>query len=164
MNGGILTLICCSFSSNSGTDALCGALHNGSAADTVISFTGFCGNLPSAISGPWVDAGGNNLTCATTSCPPLVDCNGNWLDDAIEVERGVSQDQNADGIPDSCQPCLAADINDSGGVDVIDLVRLLLCFGLPAAGGCEAEDINGDGTVNVLDLIDVLLAFGTTCP
>ena len=61
-------------------------------------------------------------------------------------------------------PCLAADINGSGEVNVIDLLRLLICFGLPAAPECVAEDINGDGTVDVLDLIDLLLAFGTSCP
>ena len=47
---------------------------------------------------------------------------------------------------------------------MIDLVRLLLCFGLPADPDCAAEDVNGDGTVNVLDLIDLLLEFGNACP
>ena len=56
-----------------------------------------------------------------------------------------------------------ADINGDGVTNVLDLIDLLLCFGLPATPGCEAEDLNGDGTVNVLDLIDVLLAFGTAC-
>ena len=63
-------------------------------------------------------------------------------------------------------PCdgLPADINGDGVINVLDLIDLLLCFGLPAVPGCEAEDVNADGTVNVLDLIDLLLAFGTTCP
>ncbi len=56
------------------------------------------------------------------------------------------------------------DVNGDGVTNVLDLIDLLLCFGLPAAGGCQDEDINGDGNVNVLDLIDLLLAFGTTCP
>ncbi|MHC4107345.1 MAG: hypothetical protein ACYSTY_04580 [Planctomycetota bacterium] len=56
------------------------------------------------------------------------------------------------------------DINSDGVVNVLDLIDLLLCFGLPASPGCEAEDVNGDSTVNVLDLIDLLLAFGTSCP
>ena len=59
-------------------------------------------------------------------------------------------------------PC-HADINGSGDVNVIDLVRLLLCFGEPAVPVCVVEDINFDGTVNVLDLIALLLAFGP-CP
>ncbi len=49
-------------------------------------------------------------------------------------------------------------------MNVLDLIELLLCFGLPAVPGCEAQDINGDGTVNVLDLIALLLEFGTTSP
>ena len=61
------------------------------------------------------------------------------------------------------QPC-PEDVNSDGAVNVLDLIDVLLCFGLPAAPGCERQDINADGTVNVLDLIDLLLAFGTTCP
>jgi len=56
------------------------------------------------------------------------------------------------------------DVNGDGTTNVLDLIDLLLCFGLPAVPECVAEDINGDGTVNVLDLIDLLLAFGTACP
>ena len=61
-------------------------------------------------------------------------------------------------------PGLPEDTNGDGVVNVLDLIDVLLCFGLPAVPGCEAEDVDGDGTVNVLDLIDVLLAFGTTSP
>ena len=57
-----------------------------------------------------------------------------------------------------------SDINGDGSVNVLDLIDLLLCFGLPASPGCEAQDVNGDGSVNVLDLIDLLLDFGATCP
>ena len=60
--------------------------------------------------------------------------------------------------------CEAEDVNGDGNVNVLDLIDVLLCFGLPAVPGCEAEDVNGDGTVNVLDLIDLLLEFGQSCP
>ena len=60
-------------------------------------------------------------------------------------------------------PC-PQDITGDGVVNVLDLLDLLLCFGLPAVPGCEAEDVNGDGSVNVLDLIDLLLVFGQACP
>ena len=60
--------------------------------------------------------------------------------------------------------CNPADTNGDGTVNVLDLIDLLLCFGLPAEPGCAAEDINEDGTVNVLDLIELLLAFGASCP
>jgi hypothetical protein len=56
------------------------------------------------------------------------------------------------------------DVNGDGSVNVLDLIDLLLCFGLPAVPGCEDEDVNVDGTVNVLDLIDLLLEFGNACP
>ncbi len=59
-------------------------------------------------------------------------------------------------------PC-PSDINGDGFVNVLDLIRLLLCFGQPAVPGCEAEDLNGDGSVNVLDLIELLLDFGQIC-
>ncbi len=65
------------------------------------------------------------------------------------------------GIPGQCD----ADVNGDGVTNVLDLINLLLCFGLPANPPCETgQDVNGDGTVNVLDLIDLLLAFGTACP
>ncbi len=56
-------------------------------------------------------------------------------------------------------------MNGDGVINVLDLIDLMLCFGLPADPPCAAgQDVNGDGTVNVLDLIDLLLVFGTACP
>ncbi len=87
-----------------------------------------------------VDLGENCANCpADVSCPPGTVC-----------DSGICR-------------CLE-DINGDGTVNVLDLVDLLLCFGLPAVPGCELEDVNGDGSVNVLDLIDLLLLFGTDCP
>ena len=58
----------------------------------------------------------------------------------------------------------SADVNGDGSVNVLDLVQLLLCFGLPATASCDTgQDVNGDGNIDVLDLIDLLLAFGTVC-
>ena len=48
-------------------------------------------------------------------------------------------------------------------MDVLDLIELLLCFGLPADPPCAAADVNGDSVINVLDLIALLIDFGTTC-
>ena len=81
----------------------------------------------------------------------------------LHAPAGTSADINNSGIPDECEGCLT-DINGSGEANVIDLVRLLLCFSQPAVPECVAEDINDDGTVNVLDLIDLLLQFGQACP
>lgn len=55
---------------------------------------------------------------------------------------------------------LSPDFDDSGTIDVNDLVLLLSVFGLPD----PTADLNDDGTVNVLDLIQLLLVFGGTCP
>ena len=60
-------------------------------------------------------------------------------------------------------PC-PEDVNGDGTVNVLDLIDLLPCFGMPAVPGCEAQDINEDGTVNVLDLIALLLELGRACP
>lgn len=56
------------------------------------------------------------------------------------------------------------DVNGDGTVNVLDLIDLLMCFGLTAEAPCTSADVNGDGFVNVLDLIELLLAFGTTSP
>ena len=67
-------------------------------------------------------------------------------------------------LPPCEDPC-PSDINGDGVINVLDLIDLLLCFGLPADPPCDAgQDVNGDGSVNVLDLIDLLLVFGTACP
>ena len=57
-------------------------------------------------------------------------------------------------------PVVPEDVNGDGVVDVLDLIIVLDCFGMPAVPDCGAPDINGDGTVNVLDLIALLLQFG----
>ena len=52
------------------------------------------------------------------------------------------------------------DVNGDAVVNMLDLLRLLICFGLPADPGCESEDVNGDGVVNVPDLLTLLAAWG----
>ncbi len=57
------------------------------------------------------------------------------------------------------------DVNHDGVTNVLDLVQLLLCFGVPDTAPCDTgQDVNCDGTINVLDLIDLLLEFGNLCP
>lgn len=55
--------------------------------------------------------------------------------------------------PSSC----AADIDNSGTIDVVDLLQLLADWG-PCVG-C-ASDINEDGQVDVIDLLALLAAWG----
>ena len=56
-------------------------------------------------------------------------------------------------------PCLA-DLDDSGDVNVTDLISLLSSWG--SCDGCPA-DLNDDGVVDVTDLLTLLLGFGP-CP
>ena len=71
---------------------------------------------------------------------------------------------SAEGPEGVILPC-PTDVNGDGVTNVLDLIDLLLCFGLPDDPPCDTgQDVNGDGTINVLDLIDLLLEFGNTCP
>ena len=91
----------------------------------------------------------------------LEDCNANSVLDLEDILVGTSEDDNFNGVPDDCCP---GDLNGNGVVEVVDLIDLLSCFGLPAVPGCEAADGNADGVVNVLDLIHLILSLGQNCP
>ncbi|MHC4094266.1 MAG: thrombospondin type 3 repeat-containing protein, partial [Planctomycetota bacterium] len=112
-----------------------------------------------------LDGDGFNDTvdnCPYDANPGQADCDDDGTGDLCAIREGLSQDCNANGIPDECE--WPTDINADGVVNVLDLIELLLCFGQPADPPCDASDINPDGTVNVLDLIELLLDFGSTCP
>jgi hypothetical protein len=55
------------------------------------------------------------------SCGGITDCNGNGIDDSIDIANGTSQDVNNDGIPDECESSIKIYCNgtgsDNGGVD-----------------------------------------------
>lgn len=57
-----------------------------------------------------------------------IDCNGNGVADAVDIDSGSSLDSNLDGVPDDCQDC-----NENGQLDGIDI-----------ANGVSA-DIDADG-------------------
>jgi len=61
------------------------------------------------------------------------DCNNNGADDARDISLGISQDTNANGIPDECEDC-----NSNGILDDLDI-----------AGGMP--DINGNGIPDVCE-------------
>jgi hypothetical protein len=75
------------------------------------------------------------------------DCNGNGLDDAVEIDASPALDSNGDGILDSCQDC-----NGNGTPDPIDVLG-----GAPDANGngrpdsCE-RDCDGNGTLDAIEI------------
>ena len=60
--------------------------------------------------------------------------------------------------------CDVYDFNDSGGVDVADLLLCLGAFGRLAEGDAERFAVSGGPSVSVSDLLLVLGAFGMACP
>jgi hypothetical protein len=131
------------------------------------AFTGSCGQARSGVLiGQFTLLGeGASLMCSVllqgkneSDAPwqqPMVfdastDCNGDILDDC---QIDASTDCNGDGVLDECQ--CAADIDQSGVVDVLDLLSLLEAWG---ETGCA--DISGDAIVGVDDLVLLIEAWG----
>jgi hypothetical protein len=91
-------------------------------------------------SSPLIDAG------RTTAVPSgvIVDVDGDPRVIAARVDMGADEVHRT------------GDVNFDGGVDVSDLVALIVAWG--ACDGCP-EDVNDDGVVGVADLVEVILAF-----
>ncbi len=70
------------------------------------------------------------VTVVYTFQPVIIDCNGNGIDDAIDISSGTSTDCDHNGIPDDCEPDCDHD-------------------GIPDA--CEA-DCDGNGIPNDCDV------------
>ena len=87
--------------------------------------------------------------------PCLVDdCNGNGVDDAVDISLGNSDDDNGNGIADECEDC-----NGNGTLDPLD-ISLGTSLDLNTNGipdECE-PDCNGN---NVPDDLDILLGTDT---
>jgi hypothetical protein len=56
-----------------------------------------------------------------------------------------------------------ADVNNSGAVDVNDLLAVILGWGCTNPPGPCPADVNGSGVVDVNDLLAVILSWGP-CP
>lgn len=99
----------------------------------------------------------------------LRDCNANGLGDEAEIAGGLSQDANANGVPDRCEctiapglpSCCLGNLNSDLVVDGTDLGALLASWG-PCPGSCPA-DLNSDSVVDGADLGIMLNAWGA-CP
>ncbi len=68
---------------------------------------------------------------------------------------GVPTMTHIAAIPDCPVECVG-DVNDSGGVDIADLLYIVSAWGSNDAQG----DINGDGIVDITDLLEVMADWG----
>jgi hypothetical protein len=91
-----------------------------------------------------------------------LDCNGNGAWDQCDIDSGLSQDSNKDGVPDECQPlCAIADATGNGVIDVDDLLTVINSWGAcdPPPSECNG-DVTGNGVVDVDDLLMVVNNWG----
>jgi len=96
------------------------------------------------------------------------DCNQNTVPDDCDLASGFSQDGNADGVPDECA-CVTipyGDLDDTGVVDVGDVLCALDGFSDPQSCDADIAPCGGDGVIDVGDILAVLSAFSgqPTCP
>jgi predicted outer membrane repeat protein len=112
---------------------------------------------------PCIDAGNN----AAVPAGVVTDIAGNprFVDDPATIDTGAGDPPIVDlgahefALGRNCP----VDINNSGSVDVDDLIAVILSWGcVNPPGPCDA-DVDGSGTVDVDDLIAVILAWGP-CP
>lgn len=92
---------------------------------------------------------------------PFVDCDGNYIADAIDISTGAALDVNGDGIIDGCTTC-AGDIDADSQIGLADLAILLSNFGQSGATAANG-DLNGDTMIDLSDLAQMLALFGSTC-
>ena len=78
-----------------------------------------------------------SLILRTTGVAPIVDCNGNGVDDAQDLADGTATDCNGNNVPDACE----TDFDNDGVIDDCDN-----CPNTPNADQTDADD-NGIGDV-----------------
>lgn len=107
----------------------------------------------------WSDAKGT-LRTDPFSLPSFnfPDCDGNGVDDELELGLGRVGDFDGDGVIDPCE-CVG-DVDGNQVVDFVDLTALLASFG--PCDGCSA-DFDQNGAVDITDLISLLAAWGPGC-
>jgi len=92
----------------------------------------------------------NPQALAVRGANPL-DCNGNAIPDACELDQG---DANDNGILDACE-CMS-DLSGDGLVGADDLLAIIAAWG--SQGG--PEDLDGSGTVDAGDVLAILDQWG----
>lgn len=82
-----------------------------------------------------------------------LDCNNNGVLDDTDIGNGASQDCNANGYPDECEP--ATDCNSNGISDICDITDNpdSDCNNNGVADECEpSDDCNGNGVQDICDV------------
>jgi hypothetical protein len=103
--------------------------------------------------GTSLDLDGNGIP-DECNCPVVLDCNGNCIEDSVDIQVGYSYDLDGNGVPDECE--CAADFDNSGDVDIQDLLILLEHW-----EETNSEiDLTGDGIVDIDDLLVYIASFG----
>ena len=87
-------------------------------------------------------------------CPVVYDCNTNCIEDSVDIQVGYSYDLDGNGVPDECE--CAADFDNSGDVDIQDLLILLEHW----ESSNSEVDLTGDGIVDIDDLLVYIASFG----
>ncbi|MEM7165539.1 MAG: FG-GAP-like repeat-containing protein [Planctomycetota bacterium] len=98
--------------------------------------------------------------------PLIVDCNGNGVNDTLDVSSGSSSDANSNGVPDECDARIVrGDADGSGAVNIADAIALLRHLFSDLALFCgTASDVNDDGTHTLGDATQLLTYLFTQGP
>lgn len=139
---------------------------------SMVQFDGECG-VEYLVRVGGYDAAWGTGTLEIT-CVGNCDCNGNGVDDALDIADGTSADCNGNDIPDECD--IASGAEDCNGNSLPDSCEIASgtaadtnldgipdecqCEEVPAA--CCPADLDGDGIVAGADLALLLGAWGTS--
>ena len=112
-----------------------------------------------------VTVGGGTLSVTSTTTDPngraqsTLTLGPNLGTNTVEVSAtGIEGPVTFHVISDTESRPIAADVNNDGSVNILDLVSVASAFG--NAGINLAADVSGDGVVNILDLVLVAGMFG----
>jgi len=84
------------------------------------------------------------------------DCNGNLIDDAIDIANGTSNDNNQDDVPDECiRDFICGDANNDDNVNILDIVYIInyIYKNGPDPIPPDAAEVDGQPGTNILDIV-----------